>query len=53
MIKKIASIALLSTGLVGGSFTQEKKQFSYEYTIVLNSNSMKDILDGYTYKEIF
>ena len=51
MIKKIVSIAVLSTSLAGGSFTQEKKQFSYEYSIILNSNSMADLLDGYTYKE--
>ena len=42
---------LLSTGLVAGSVTEKNKQFTYEYTVVLNSNSMSDLLDGYTYKE--
>lgn len=51
MIKKLVATILLSTGLVAGGVSQESKQFTYEYRVVLNSNSMADVLDGYTYKE--
>ena len=51
MIKKLVATILLSTGLVVGGVSKETKKFNYEYRVVLNSNSMKDVLDGYTYKE--
>lgn len=51
MIKKLVATVLLSTGLVAGTITQKNKEFTYEYSVVLNSNSMSDLLDGYTYKE--
>lgn len=51
MIKKLVATVMLSTGLVAGSINESVKEFKYEYTIVLNSNSMGDMLDGYTYKE--
>lgn len=51
MIKNLISTVVLSTGLIVGSVTQNKQEFTYEYKVVLNSNSMKDVLDGYTYKE--
>lgn len=51
MIKKIVATVLLSTGLVVGGVSQKVKEFTYEYRVVLNSNSMKDVLAGYTYKE--
>ena len=51
MIKKFVATVLLSTGLVAGTMTQKNKEFTYEYSVVLNSNSMSDLLDGYTYKE--
>jgi hypothetical protein len=51
MLKKIMAISVLSTGLVVGKFNDEYEKFNYEYKVVLNSNSINDILDGYTYKE--
>ena len=51
MIKKLIATVLLSSGLVVGGVTQKTKKFNYEYRVVLNSNSMKDVLQGYTYKE--
>ena len=51
MIKKVVATILLSTGLVVGGVKDNIKEFTYEYRIVLNSNSAKDVLDGYTYKE--
>ena len=51
MIKRLIATTILSTGLVVGGVSQENKKFTYEYRVVLNSNSMKDVLDGYTYKE--
>lgn len=51
MIKRIVSIGVLATSLLGGSINNKQKEFIYEYNVVLNSNSMKDVLDGYTYKE--
>ena len=51
MLKKIMAISVLSTGLVAGKFNDEYEKFNYEYKVVLNSNSINDILDGYTYKE--
>ena len=51
MIKRLIATTILSTGLVVGGISQESKKFTYEYRVVLNSNSMKDVLDGYTYKE--
>ena len=51
MIKKLIATIVLSTGLVAGGISKETKKFNYEYTIVLNSNSASDLLDGYTYKE--
>jgi len=51
MIKKLVTTVLLSTGLIVGGVNQKNKEFTYEYRVVLNSNSMKDVLDGYVYKE--
>lgn len=51
MLKKAVATILLSTGLVVGGAKDQIHKFDYEYMIVLNSNSMKDVLDGYTYKE--
>ena len=51
MIKKIVASILLSTGLVVGGVSQKNKEFMYSYRVVLNSNSVSDVLDGYTYKE--
>ena len=51
MIKKIITTLILSSGLVVGGVTNKQKAFIYEYRVVLNSNSMLDVLDGYTYKE--
>ena len=51
MIKKLVATVILSTGLIVGGASQKDKEFTYEYRIVLNSNSMGDLLDGYTYKE--
>lgn len=51
MIKKIVSIGVLATSLIGGSINNKNKEFTYEYSVVLNSNTMGDVLDGYTYKE--
>lgn len=51
MIKKFISTILLSTGLVVGSATNKTKDFQYEYIVILNSNSMGDVINGYTYKE--
>jgi len=51
MIKKMVSIGVLATSLVGGSVVNKQQEFKYEYSIVLNSNKMSDVLDGYTYKE--
>lgn len=43
---------MLSTGLIVGGIKESAiAKFKYEYTIVLNSNSMGDLVDGYTYKE--
>ena len=51
MIKKFVATILLSTGLIVGETAQQTKEFTYEYRVVLNSNTMKDVLEGYTYKE--
>jgi len=51
MIKKMIATVLLSTGLVVGTVSENKKEFTYEYNVILNSDSMSDLLDGYTYKE--
>lgn len=51
MIKKFVATILLSTGLVVGGVKEKNKEFVYEYRVVLNSNSMNDVIDGYTYKE--
>ena len=51
MIKKIVSMVVLSTGLITGGVVNNQKEFTYEYRVVLNSNSMGDLLEGYTYKE--
>lgn len=51
MLKKLMATVVLSTGLVAGSVKETAQAFTYEYTVVLNSNSMSDLLDGYTYKE--
>lgn len=51
MIRKLVATILLSTGLFVGGISNNTKQFTYEYRVVLNSNSMSDVLDGYVYKE--
>ena len=51
MIKKIVATVLLSTGLVVNGVKDKNQEFIYEYRVVLNSNDMKDVIDGYTYKE--
>ena len=51
MIKKLVTIVTLSTGLILSNVNSKLKEFTYEYEIVLNSNSMGDLLKGYTYKE--
>lgn len=51
MIKKIVTTILLSGGLIVGGASTKTKEFTYEYRVVLNSNSMKDVLNGYVYKE--
>jgi hypothetical protein len=51
MLKKIITTVILSTGLLAGGVNNKIKEFTYEYEIILNSNSMSDVLDGYTYKE--
>ena len=51
MIKQIATIIVLSTGLVVNGITQKTQEFAYKYKVILNSNSIKDVIDGYTYKE--
>ena len=50
MHKKVSLIILLCGILLCG-FTSFKKEFSYEYEIVLNSNDNKDVIKGYLYKE--
>ncbi len=51
MIKKLVATVLLSTGLVVGTANDKRQEFTYEYQVVLNSDSMTDVLNGYTYKE--
>lgn len=51
MIKKIVTTIVLSSGLIIGGASAKTKEFTYEYQVVLNSNSMKDVLNGYVYKE--
>lgn len=51
MIKKIISVVILSTGLIVNSSIKENSSFEYKYKVILNSNSMSDVLNGYTYKE--
>lgn len=51
MIKKIVTTIVLSSGLIIGGAATKTKEFTYEYRVVLNSNSMKDVLNGYVYKE--
>lgn len=51
MIKKIVATIVLSSGLIVGGVNQKNKEFTYNYSVILNSNSMGDLLDGYTYKE--
>lgn len=40
---------MLSLCLCG--FTTKKKEFTYQYEIVLNSNNTRDVIQGYLYKE--
>ena len=51
MIRKLVATVLLSTGLFVGGVSQKVKEFTYEYRVILNSNSMSDVLDAYLYKE--
>lgn len=51
MIKKLMATVLLSTGLVASGVKEKTQAFTYEYTVILNSNSMSDVLNGYVYKE--
>lgn len=51
MIKKLLATVLLSTGLVVSGVKDKNEKFIYEYKVILNSNSTKDIMDGYIYKE--
>lgn len=51
MIKKIVSTVVLSAGLVTGGIVNKQSKFTYEYNVILNSNSMGDLLKGYEYKE--
>lgn len=51
MIKKLVATILLSTGLVVSGVKDKKDEFIYEYKVVLNSNSTKDVMNGYVYKE--
>ncbi len=51
MLKKLVTTIVLSTGLIAGTVKESVQTFSYEYVIILNSNSMGDLLNGYTYKE--
>lgn len=50
MYKKISLIVISLSVLLCG-FVSEKREFSYEYEIVLNSNENKDVVRGYLYKE--
>lgn len=34
-----------------GKVSDSKKEFQYEYNIILNSNSTQDLIEGYLYKE--
>lgn len=40
---------MLSICLCG--FTNKKKEFNYQYEVVLNSNDTRDVIQGYLYKE--
>ena len=51
MIKKLVATVLLSTGLVVSGVKDKSEKFVYEYKVVLNSNSKKDLMEGYVYKE--
>ena len=51
MLKRLVSTILLSTGLIVGGLKDKTSEFTYEYRVILNSNSIKDVLNGYTYKE--
>ena len=51
MIKKLVATVLLSTGLVVSGVKDKQQEFIYEYKVVLNSNSARDVMDGYLYKE--
>ena len=50
MKKKVSILVLLLSAVLCG-FTYSKKEFSYEYELVLNSNDNKDVIKGYLYKE--
>lgn len=50
MYKKISVLVLLMSICLCG-FTTKKKEFTYKYEIVLNSNDTKDVVKGYLYKE--
>ena len=44
VIRKIVTTIVLSSGLIIGGKVNSQKEFNYEYRVVLNSNSMGDIL---------
>ena len=46
VIRKIVTTIVLSSGLIIGGKVNSQKEFNYEYRVVLNSNSMSDILDA-------
>ena len=50
MYKKISIGVLLLSIFVCG-FTKKNQEFLYKYEIVLNSDSNKDVIKGYLYKE--
>jgi hypothetical protein len=50
MYKKVCVLVLGLSVLFCG-FSVSKKEFNYEYEIVLNSNENKDVIQGYIYKE--
>ena len=50
MYKKVSIFVLVLSILVCG-FTKKSEQFLYKYEIVLNSDSNKDVIKGYLYKE--
>lgn len=50
MYKKVSVIVLMVSLFLCG-FTSEKKEFTYKYEVILNSNDTKDVIRGYLYKE--